>query len=181
MCALATFSPTAASTVAVVLNEIFSDGTATGQWIELKNVGSGSVSLTNFSLCQFPNYWPFPIGFVLSPGTFVVVHWNQTGTNTGTDLFTGGLGASLSPSSGEIGFYDCNGGCACFGGSACIRDYVEWGNSGHVRSSVAIGAGIWATGAFAPAMSGGMSLNLISGSPGNLGCYYQPSSPSPGS
>jgi len=174
------FSPTAAGTASVVINEVFSDGTATGQWAEIKNVGSNPVSFTNFSLCQFPTYWPFPVGFTLAPGAFVVVHYNQSGTDTGTDLFTGPITANLLPGTGELGLYDCNA-CSCFGGSACIRDYVEWGNGGHVRESVAVGAGIWFTGSFASAMSGGMSLNLVNGSPGNVGCHYTLAAPSPGS
>ena len=149
--------------------------------MEIKNTGGGAVLFTNFTLCQFPTYWPFPVGFALSPSAFVVVHWNQTGTDTATDLFTGALGANLAPGSGEVALLDCNGGCPCFGGPACFRDYVEWGSSGHVRSSSAITAGIWATGTFAPAMSGGMSINLIGGSPGNLGCHYLLNAPSPGS
>lgn len=174
----ALFSPTAAGTVAVVINEVFTNGTAGASFVELKNAGASSANLTGYYLCQYPSYWPFPSGVTIPSGGFLVIHWNATGTNTATNLYTGtGTLADLSPSSGEVGFYSSNG----FGSSSDDVDYVEWGNGGHTREAPAVGAGIWSTGDFAVAMTGGLSLNLVSGSPGNKGCNYALCPPSPGS
>lgn len=183
-CATALFSPTAAGTAAVVINEVFAVGSGSGfDFIELKNVGGSSVSLSGYYLCHYPNYWPIP-AVTLSAGALVVVHWDQTGTNTATDLYTG-TEPALSQSGDDIGFYSS----ANFGMSSAIVDYVEWGTgnpngqsggNSH-REPVAVGAGIWSTGDRAVPMSGGESLNLIAGSPGNLGCSYHLCPPSPGS
>ena len=47
--------------------------------------------------------------------------------------------ANIKADDGEIGLYSN----PDFGNSDAIVDYVEWGSSGHGRSSVAVGAGIW--------------------------------------
>ena len=59
----------------------------------------------------------------------------------------GGRFGSLSASGGEIGLYrDSN-----FGSTSSIVSYVEGGSSGHARSGVAVGAGIWGDGDFVDA------------------------------
>ena len=47
--------------------------------------------------------------------------------------------SALSPDSGEVGLYSIS----SFSSSDAILGYVEWGSSGHGRSSVAVAAGIW--------------------------------------
>jgi hypothetical protein len=47
---------------------------------------------------------------------------------------------------------------ASFGSSTAMIDYVEWGSTGHGRSGVAVGAGIWTTGDFVPAFAVGSAL-----------------------
>ena len=60
----------------------------------------------------------------------------------------------INENDGEFGLYTTN----SFGSSSAITDYVEWGSTGHGRSSVAVGAGIWTTGDFAQAWAAGSVL-----------------------
>ena len=60
----------------------------------------------------------------------------------------------VAANDGEMGLYSTNG----FANSNNIVDYVEWGSSGHQRSSVAVAAGIWTAGDYAPAFGAGESL-----------------------
>jgi hypothetical protein len=43
-----------------------------------------------------------------------------------------------------MGLYSAN----MFNSPDAIEDYVEWGTTGHARSSVAVAAGIWQEGGF---------------------------------
>lgn len=174
-CCPRTFSPTAVATAALSISELFADGAGV-QWIEVWNRGTSSVPLGGWWLCSYPDYWPFPSSVSLPAGARVVVHWNAAGTDTATDLFTGaGSLASFLTTSGEVGLYVCG----TFGSGACIRDYLEWGQAGHVREFAAIGAGIWSADAAVP-LSAGQSLTLDPTTPGNRGCHYELRAPSPG-
>ena len=111
----------------------------------IQNAGSAIGNLNGFALCQRPNYHIFD-DIELAPGEFIAV-------SLGGDLFLPPPGAketlsanlgSITTEDGEIGLYSSGD----FGNSSAIVDYVEWGSSGHGRSSVAVGAGIWSTGDF---------------------------------
>ncbi len=70
----------------VVINEILYDptGTDTGlEWIELKNIGAGVESLTNYCLYASTEHYIFP-SFTLNSGSYVVIHWNATGSDDAT-------------------------------------------------------------------------------------------------
>jgi hypothetical protein len=65
------------------------------------------------------------------------------------------VGITLNANDGELALYIVNGD---FGNSGNIVDYVEWGSTGHTRSSVAQAAGIWSGGDFVPSWTGCASL-----------------------
>ncbi len=126
----------------IVINEIFPDENQ----VELKNLSDQSIDVSSYWLCQFPAYGQLAnlvldcsaVDYILDPGEILVVEFNAT----------------LSPNNGEIALYndqviDMND----FNNSNFIIDYVEWGTSGHMRSSVAVDAGIWTTGDFVPSFS----------------------------
>ncbi|MEM6396376.1 MAG: T9SS type A sorting domain-containing protein, partial [Bacteroidota bacterium] len=108
----------------VVISEI----DASGQ-IEIFNGTDEMVPVGDWWLCNFPTYRQLSSLFVecgdlnLLPGEVVVV--------------SGFVGFDAVDA--ELGLYETN----SFGSSDAIRDYVEWGSSGHGRSQVAIDAGIW--------------------------------------
>lgn len=113
-----------------------------GQDVVIQNIGDVTGNLMGFAICQRPNYHTFG-DIELAPGELVAV-------SLGGDVFLPPPGAKtttanigrISADDGEIGLYSTNN----FGSSSAIVDYVEWGSSGHPRSSVAIEAGIWAPG-----------------------------------
>ena len=116
----------------VVINEIQPNVNR----VELKNTGAMPADVSTMIFCNFPDYSDLDeltiIGegsLIIAPGGFLVLE-----------------GHPFDNADGELGLYvDSN-----FGSSASIRDYVEYGTSGHARSSVAMAAGIWNMGDFVP-------------------------------
>lgn len=164
--------------MAVKIVEVFANGTPGAEWVKLKNVGGSNVTFSAEWLCQWPTYWQFPTSptsFTLNAGACVIVHWNQSGTNTAANIYTGTLSADLVPNGGEVGFYTCS----TFSSSSCIHSYIEWGSGGHTREPAGVGAGVWSNGDFCPAMTGGQSLQLTGGFPGDLSCQWFLAAPNP--
>ena len=114
----------------VVLNEVIFGGSPA---VELKNIGSTEVNTSSYFLCSFPTYTQIQNATVLSgsvimsPGSILVV-----------------TGHAFNTLDDELGLYSTSG----FSTPANMLDYVEWGSTGHQRSSVAVSAGIWSTGDF---------------------------------
>jgi hypothetical protein len=120
----ATATSTAASAgaeFAITRVQFGSDG-----FVEITNVGDVAGSFEGWSLCQRPSYIDVSSGGELAPGESV-----QVPASAGY----GGLDAG----DGEIGLYTSS----SFGSADAIVSYVEWGDGGHGRSSVAVEAGIW--------------------------------------
>ena len=95
-------------------------------FVEITNVGDGPGSFDGWFLCQRPSYVDISSGGELAPGVSVQIPASA------------GYGA-LDPEDGEMGLYTAS----SFASSDAIVSYVEWGEDGHGRSSVAVEAGIW--------------------------------------
>jgi len=114
--------------------------------VVITNVGTETGSLGGHWICQRPSYQELP-AIDIGPGQSVAI-------SLGGDVFLPPPGTltieaqlnigSITPSSGEIGLYSSN----SFGSADAIVSYVEWGNSGHGRSSTAVEAGAWDEGGF---------------------------------
>jgi len=114
--------------------------------VVITNVGTETGSLGGHWICQRPSYQELP-AIDVGPGESVAI-------SLGGDVFLPPPGTltieaqlnigSITPSSGEIGLYSSN----SFGSADAIVSYVEWGNSGHGRSSTAVEAGAWDEGGF---------------------------------
>ncbi len=158
----------------VVLHEVRAD--ANGRWIEVHNRGVNAVDLSGWSLHHatrtpgWPqNYWwPFPFGTTIAAGGYLRVHWYQPvpAVPTPGELYTGdtpwhfsfGLGAEqLSGSGGALALLDSQDN-SMMNTASVIRDWVSWGGGGYTREPLAVQAGRWATGRFAPAITEGASL-----------------------
>jgi hypothetical protein len=114
-------------------------------YVSITNVGASAGSLDGWQLCQRPAY--FAIGSVeVAPGETVHFTMGSVEGLSGQVIESNGRFGRLSDSSGEMGLYAD----ASFGSASSIRSYVEWGSSGHGRSSVAVAAGIWTEGGFVP-------------------------------
>ena len=134
----ALFSQKSIAQTGVVINEV----SATNQ-IEIKNTGMSMVDISSYFLCDFPTYTQISNltiesgSTMLAPGALVVISgWN------------------VDEADSELGLYSS----ANYGSSSAIVAYVEWGSSGHQRSSVAIEAGIWTPGSFVPSFMLGESI-----------------------
>ena len=124
----------------IVINELDEQGR-----VEIKNIGNNSVDISSYWLCNFPSYdrvgtLTINCGgdYILDPGELVTVEVNF----------------SISGNDGEMGLYTTN----SFSSAAALIDYVEWGNSGHQRSGVAVQAGIWTSNDAATSFSNTQSL-----------------------
>lgn len=131
----------------VVINEVLYDpsGVDTGQeWIELKNQGASSVTLTGYCLYASGEHYVFP-AFSLNAGAYVVVHWNAIGTDNTTELYTGTTGwSNMGNTSGSVVLFNTH----STHSSSTIIDFVEYGAGSQTWESSAANAGIWTTGDF---------------------------------
>lgn len=114
-----------------VLNEL------TGaNMVEIKNVGFDTINITGYQLCNNGVYEEITAAMVncgdlnIPPGELVSLN------------LSGGTGITIDPTDGEMALYiDDN-----FISNQSIIDYVQWGDTMHLRTNIAIGAGIWSSG-----------------------------------
>ena len=114
--------------------------------VVITNVGTESGNLQGHWICQRPSYQELP-SIEVAPGESVAISLGGSVflPPPGTLTIEGQLNiGSIAASSGEIGLYSSN----TFGSADAIVSYVEWGNSGHGRSSTAVEAGAWDDGGF---------------------------------
>lgn len=100
-----------------------------GGTVTVTNVGGGTGSLDGYALCQRPTYLTIR-DVELAPGESTTFEASSLG--------------GFSAEDGEVGLYSTG----SFDSTDAIVSYVEWGRSGHGRSSVAVAAGIWPADAF---------------------------------
>ena len=144
----------------IVINEL--DGSA--DRVEIKNLGLDPVNVSTYILCTWPQYNSLGSlnlesgNLVLAGGELLVV-----------------TGHPFNENDGELGLYINS----SFSSASSIVDYVEWGSTGHVRSSVAVNANIWTTSDFVAAPPSGTSL-MYDGS-GNTSAHWFNGTPTFGS
>lgn len=99
--------------------------------VTLKNYGASNVPISGYWFCNYPAY-------------------AQVSSMTGVTSLDGGeevtitSGVNFNVGDGEFGLYNSSN----FGSSTAMEDYLQWGNAGHVRESVAVAKGIWTAGTF---------------------------------
>lgn len=102
------------------------------QWVELVNIGSDPVDVSDFLVCNFPSYrrvadtTPVTGSMMLQPGAFLVIS-----------------SAGFGQTDGELGLYRA--GTANFASAGSMLDYMEYTSSGHQRESVAVMNAFWET------------------------------------
>ena len=99
--------------------------------VTLKNFGSSNAPISGYWFCNRPAYG------AVNEMTSV------TSLNPGEEV---NIASSINfaVADGEFGLYSTN----SFGSSSAMIDYMQWGNAGHGRESVAVAAGLWAAGTF---------------------------------
>lgn len=172
--------PGTGSSSDVVINEVYYLGNQGEDWIELKNIGNGTVDITNWWFCARFSYKQLSDGMeilqgdtILGPGEIVVLRsW--------TDLDPTPNDPNPSSRGSDLGLYkDDNGGRPSFDNGDFLVDFVQWGTAEDVgRSDVAAGKGIWpeiSNGQydFIPTAPEGQSLALSSSNDGTAATDFR--------
>ncbi len=145
----------------VVINEVLYDppgSSDTGlERIELYNNGSTAVNLAGWEL--YPARTPyFRFGtFTLQPGTWVVIHLRESGTDTPTDLYEGTVPTqNMGNTAGSVAFFDSS-----YHSAATLVDFVEYGAGGQTWESSAVQDSLWTAGDFVSDAPEGSSIGLF--------------------
>ncbi len=125
----------------IVINEINGNDR-----FEIKNTGTTPVDISSYWVCDFPNY---------SQISSLVSECNTDLILDPDEVITLVSDFDISENDGEFGLYINT----SWADPNSIMDYVEWGSSGHTRSTVAIAAGIWSANDFVPAFTSPMSIH----------------------
>lgn len=171
---------TPVTTPGIVINEVLFDpeGSDSGlEFVELYNATQDAIDMTGYDLkADDAAYFTFPT-FTLTPGSYVVIHINTSGTNTQTDLYTG-TGSNMGNSSGFIALFNDTSHSA-----GTIIEYMAYGTGGQTWESAAVTAGIWTIDDFVPVdVIEGKSLTVCpNGIDTNSSGDWQSDIPSPGS
>lgn len=106
--------------------------------IEVVNMGPQAANVHGQWIAIHPFYLELPSAIV-EVGDSITIGFDE---DAAPDALVQASGLLPVPTAdgGEIGLYE-NG---SFGDPSSIVDYVEWGEPGHFRSTVAVAAGIWA-------------------------------------
>ena len=139
----------------IILNEFETTGL---ERIELKNISNQTLDVNNFILCSYPvyniisNLYLVSGNYLMAPGDIVVL-----------------TGHPVGDTDGELAIYlNYN-----FTNPNAIIDYVEWGSSLHVRSTIAQQAGIWSLGDFVPSPPPNVSLEYDGAGDASTDWYVQ--------
>ena len=124
----------------VVISEVFSGGS-----FELRNTGNSTANISNYWICDFPDYRRIDQ---------LTIECGSLNLGAGEEVVLTAPGLHETNDS-ELGLYTRNN----FGDATALVSYVEWGSSGHQRSGLAIGRGLW-DGDAVSAFSNTQSLEL---------------------
>ncbi len=141
----------------IIINEALYDpeGVDTGlEWIEIVNTSIYSVNLQDYDLrCGSGGFYTFG-DFLLTSGSYVVVHNNAEGEDTATDLYTGPT-SNMGNTHDSIVLFN-----STTHSTGTIVDFVQYGAGGESWESTAVGAGIWTEGDYVPDVTEGSSIGL---------------------
>jgi len=122
----------------VVINE-FRTLNVDQQDIELHNDGGDPISIENWELCaSLTNCYVFA-AITLPADGYLVIHWNQAGTDTATELFTGLGGAFVDlTTDGNLGLF-----LSSTHDAENAVDGVVYGGGAHTLRPALVSAGQW--------------------------------------
>jgi hypothetical protein len=107
--------------------------------IEIINTGTAAADVSGWNVCSPPACFAVPAATTIAAGGFLVIHWNQTGTDTASEKFTGSQPA-LDATPQVVLYVDDN-----LALSRRIRDFVKWASPPGGRVDQAVFAGQWPT------------------------------------
>ena len=126
----------------VIISEVFDDAS-----FEITNTGSSTVDISSYWICNFPSYTRL--------NNLTIACGDLNLSENETVVITANF--DIPTDDAELGLYTSNSGN--FGNADFIISYLEWGSTGHRRSGIATGKGIWDGNAVA-GFSSGQSLEL---------------------
>ena len=147
------------------------------QLVELKNTGGFSMNVGGWVFCHEFDYSgaTIPNGTTIAGGGLLTLHFNQSGTNTTSDVYF--PGEDLSTTSDLALYINGNN----FGSAANMHAFIQFGGiPGGGRQSIAAQAGLWTTNAFIPNPAIGASVELCAGDATQVTSWIGTSSPTIG-
>ncbi|MEM7129814.1 MAG: lamin tail domain-containing protein [Chloroflexota bacterium] len=177
--------PPSGSSDDVVINEVYYHGDADGDWIELKNIGSSTVDVSQWYWCAKFSYHQLGDNPTLLQGDLSMEPGEIVVLKAWTDLDADGTGSDLglfkddpSQANGRPSFDDPN----------FMVDFVQWGTPEDVgRPDVAVAKGIWAQTStnpiqydFVPKALDSQSLALTSSNNGSASVDFANGNPTQG-
>ncbi len=175
---LAVQAPSASAQV--VFNEILLQRSGANptvnQIVELKNAGSSSVNIGGWVFCHQFNYSSaIPSGTTIPAGGLLVIHFNQAGTNSSTDIFFPG---DQIGTTSDLGLYV---NASNFASAANMRAFVQFGGVPAAgRQDVAQAASLWTSGTFVPSVAPGHSIELCAAQANLASSYVDQGAPTIG-
>jgi hypothetical protein len=154
-------SPTPVGSVIVSTSTVFPDegfqfeinevGLGDDGWVALNNYTDQPASMKGLFLCQPPVCVELPDVEVAAETTAIVALGNGDSLQ---DVVVTDADLTLSPPNGELALFAGDD----TGDSSKIRSYLEWGSEPHEATGVAIEAGLWIEGSYAPTSDGATLL-----------------------
>jgi Lamin Tail Domain len=155
--------PACAQINTVRISEILADpaGSNEMQAIELFNAGPAAVSLNGAAIASGDQVVTLSGLADVPPGGTVVIQWNQDGSSSGNQLFTGAT-FELDPAEGNL---------ALFKSSQVTRAgemvaFVQWGAPNQTRADLAAQAALWDAASFVQPAAEGQAMALLPGGSG---------------
>lgn len=124
--------------------EITEIGVGSRAFVALHNLTEGPASLRGLHLCQGKQCFALPNARVKAGATVRIARGAGTGLkNVVARRATFG---KLRPAHGEVALFASS----TLKSRDTIRDYLQWGSTPHALTNVAIAAGLWLKGSYAP-------------------------------
>jgi hypothetical protein len=178
LCAAALALPAQAQISTVRISEILADPTGpnTTQAVELFNAGSVPVSLNGAVIAA--NNQSFTLAGLadLPPGGTFLLRWNQSGSSSGNQFFTGPT-AALNPAQGSLALFKSS---QLTNPSELIA-FVQWGAANQAHADLAAQSTLWDPAAFLTPAPEGQAMALLPGGSGRTPADWASLPPSLGS
>lgn len=161
----------------VVFNEIRirqGSGSSADQIVELKNTGASSIDVGGWIFCHQFNYQSvIPNGTSIPAGGLLLVHFNQSGTNTASSIF---FAIDELAAVSDLALYDR--GTFNFTDASKMKSFIQFGgNPGTGRQGVAASAGLWTANTFVGPVANGHSIELCAANATAITSYVDQSAP----
>lgn len=125
------------------------------EWIKIYNQGD-PLNIANYQVgasSTSSKYYTLP-NIILDSAATLTIHWDTTGADSATDLYTGINVGNLNDLGGSITIFKSS-----IHSSSTILDYLEYGAGGQTWESAATTAHIWTAGNFIPNVLEGYAIS----------------------